>query len=320
MPWDVHAEVVRAAERLRGHVALTPARRSAWLSRETGADVWLKLECVQHTGSFKLRGALNALLSLTPAERASGVVAASSGNHGVAVAHGAEALGARAVVFVPESVGEARIEPIRQRGAEVVRHGAECGATEAHARAWAAERGMTYLSPYNDACVVAGQGTVGLELTRQVPGLAAVYVSVGGGGLVGGIGAAVHALDPGLEVVGCSPDRSPVMQRSVEAGAILDMPIGETFSESTAGGIEPDTITFELCRRHVDRWLMVPEAELGPTTWRVIEREHVLIEGAAAVAVAAAAADAGRYRGRPVAIVLCGANVTRAELDALRDA
>lgn len=309
-------DVGEAAARLRGHVVATPCVPAPWLAGSTGADVRLKLENVQETGSFKLRGATNALLRLPPERRAAGVVAASSGNHGLGLALAGRRLGVPVLVFVPTATPAAKVAAVRAEGAEVVAFGDDCVVTEAHARAVAERSGRTYVSPYNDPAVVAGQGTVAVELAAQWPDPEVVYVAVGGGGLVGGMAAWWKARRPDVEFVGCSPAASPAMAECVRAGRIVDVECADTLSDSTAGGVEPGAITFGLCQRLVDRWLEVDEAAIAAAIVGMLEHQHLVIEGAAAVAVAACLADRGR-RGRRAAIVVCGGNLPAARLRTL---
>src|SRR5262249_22225320 len=200
-----------AAERLRDRVRKTPTESSAVLSEMAGCRVHLKLENLQLTGSFKLRGALNKLLCIPAEQRERGVVAASSGNHGAGVACAAASLACPATVFVPEATTDAKAHAIASRGAEVIRFGHDCVQTEAHARAVAEERGQSYVSPYNDLDVVAGQATVGVELLHQLEDFAAVFVALGGGGLISGIGTYLKSRGRGIDIVACSPEHSPVM-------------------------------------------------------------------------------------------------------------
>ncbi|MGH9750960.1 MAG: threonine/serine dehydratase [Candidatus Polarisedimenticolia bacterium] len=311
---DLKREVEQAAARIRDAVRLTPVEDAPALSEAGGARAVLKLENLQLTGSFKLRGAMNRLLSLGPEERARGVVTASSGNHGAAVARGLQALGIPGVIFVPENVSPAKMANIKAYGAEVRTHATDSGVTEVHARRFAEETGRVYVSPYNDPIVVAGQGTIGLELSRQVDRIDAVVVAVGGGGLISGIGGYLKALDPRVEVVACSPENSAVMHHSAKAGRILAMESQPTLSDGTAGAVEPGAITLDLCRRIVDRWVLVTEAEIVRAMRLVIDRHHTLIEGAAGVAVAGYLKEKEAFRGRNVVIVLCGANIARDRL------
>ena len=312
---NVEEEVLAAEARIRSYVRETPVEDSPTLSRRGGCRAVLKLENYQVTGSFKVRGALNKVLSLTAEERAGGVVAASSGNHGAALAYAQQALGCRATIVVPEDASPTKVEAIRARGAEVVVHGSDCVIAETWARQEARRRGVPYVSPYNDARVVGGQGTIGLELDRQLERIDTVYVAVGGGGLISGIAGYLKRRRGDLEVVGCSPASSAVMYESLRAGRILDLESRPTLSDGTAGGVEGGALTFELCREHVDRFVLVSEEEIARAMRLVIEHHHMLIEGAAGVPVAAFLRDRDRHAGKHVVLVLCGANVG---LDVLR--
>lgn len=311
---DVAKEVLAAEARIRPHVRETPVEESPGLSRRTGARVFLKLESYQLTGSFKLRGAMNKLLALDPEARRRGVVAASSGNHGAAIAHGVKALGGRGVVFLPEDASPAKVEAIRALGGEVRVEGEDCVLAEAAARRYGERHGLTYVSPYNDPQVIGGQGTVGVELARQMETIDTVVVALGGGGLISGVAGYLKSLDPRVEVVACSPEHSAVMAESVAAGEILDLESQPTLSDGTAGGVEAGAITFELCRALVDRYVQLSETEIRDATRWVIEHHHALVEGAAGVAVAGCLREKERLAGRDVAIVLCGANISLATL------
>lgn len=309
------AAIEAAEARIRPYILETPVEPSGVLGGPGGTTVHLKLENLQRTGSFKLRGAMNKLLSLRPEAVGRGVVAASSGNHGAAVAWGLRALGMRGTIFVPENASPAKIAAIRERGAEVRSFGTDSGLTEVFARKYAAENRLVYISPYNDEAVVAGQGTLGLELAWQVPRFDAVFAALGGGGLIGGIGACLKGAGRDVEMVACSPENSAVMHHSLEAGRILEMESKPTLSDGTAGAVEAGAITLDLCRQVVDRRVLVSEEEIRDALKLVIGSHHSLIEGAAAVAVAGFLKERDRYRGRHVVIVLCGANIA---LDTLR--
>lgn len=308
------ATVGAAAHRLQRLVVATPCVESPWLAAATGADVRCKLENVQHTGSFKLRGATNALLVMPEERRARGVVAASSGNHGLGLAAAAARLGVAATVFVPNATPAAKVAAIARLGAEVHRHGDDCVVTEAHARGTAERAGRAYVSPYNDLDVVAGQGTVAVELARQFADAEVVYVALGGGGLIAGMAAYWKSLRPQLEFVACSPVASPAMQECVRQGRIVDVPCFETLSDSTAGGVEAGAVTFALCRDLVDRYIAVDEAAIAAALVGALEHQHLLVEGAAAVAIAACLADR-ELRGRRAVVVVCGGNLPRATLE-----
>ena len=310
-----------AADRIRPYVRATPLDHSLYFSQRTGADVHLKLENLQYTGSFKLRGAMNKLLTLTPEQCLRGIVAASSGNHGAAVAYGCRALGIKGTVFVPEHASPTKLEAMRRYGIEVRQHGDDSLLSELEARRYADEHGLAYLSPYNDLDVVAGQGTIGVEIVEHLPSVEVVFVSVGGGGLIGGIASVLKAYNPAIQVVGCLPENSPVMAVSVERGAIVDMPSLPTLSDGTAGGIEEGAVTFALCQALVDEYVLVSEAEIATAMRETMEGQHLLVEGAAGVAVAALRKTQERWQGKQVAVVLCGGNISLATLrSVLRDA
>ena len=301
--------VLAAGRRLRPFVRETPLEQSS----ELGAgrvSVFLKLEHLQHTGSFKFRGASNKLALLTPEQAAAGVIAASNGNHGLGVAAAAWDRGISAEVFVSSQVSPAKARRIEAYGARIRPVGNDPLTAELAARRAAEESGRVFISPYNDADVIAGQGTIGIELYRQLPQADAVFVAVGGGGLIGGIGTYLKSVSPRTEMVGCWPETSPVLLECLRAGRIVEVPERPTLSESTAGGLEPESITLEICRNVIDRPVLVTEDEILAAMRRIFETEHWLIEGAAAVAVAAFLKEAHRYEGKNVVVVLCGRNVS----------
>jgi len=305
------ADIVLAANRIDPHIRETPLDYSPFFSERTGCDVWLKLENLQHTGSFKLRGAFNKLLSLSPEQRAAGCVAASSGNHGAAIAYAMKKLGVTGVIFVPEQTSTAKVDAIRRYGGDVKFFGIDGLDTEQHARRYADERGMIYLSPYNDEQVIAGQGSCGVEISRQLGRVDAVFVAVGGGGLISGVGSFLKSVNKSLELVSCQPEASPVMTESVKAGELLDLPSAATLSDGTAGGIESGAITFDLCRNLVDRYVVVDEEQIAEAMRQFIDSHHQLPEGAAGVAIAGFLKVAADYVGKNVVIVVCGGNISR---------
>ena len=311
---DMKAEVTAAETRIRPHVRPTPLDPSPAIGRVAGAPVLLKMEHLQITGSFKLRGSMNKMLSLSPEERARGIVTASSGNHGAAVAYGLQTLDIPGLIFVPENASPAKVANIRSYGAEVRTHATDSGVTEIHARRFAAESGRVYVSPYNDPAVVAGQGTIGLELARALDTIGTLYVALGGGGLISGTGGYLKEIGRRVEVVACSPENSAVMHHSLRAGRILEMESLPTLSDGTAGAVEDGAITLDLCRRYVDRSLLVSETEIRDAMRLVIDRHHTLIEGAAGVAVAGCIKDKDRRADHTIVILLCGANIARERL------
>ena len=307
---DIRAQVERAVRRVSPRVRRTPVEPSPLL----GPSVFLKCENFQVTGSFKVRGATNAMLVMSESERAQGVVTASSGNHGLGVATAAKQLGIPATVFVPTGADDSKVAAIQALGVTVERVGDDCVDTEAYAQMIAEHHKKTYISPYNNASVMAGQGTIGHELLEQIPDLGAVFVAIGGGGLISGIGGYLKARDPNIQIIGCSPAASPAMHACLEAGRIIDVPCRDTLSDATAGGVEPGAITFETCQQVVDRSILVGEADIAAAVRDIVETHHMLIEGAAGVAVAGYRAVASEFQGINTAIVLCGANISKRAL------
>jgi len=299
-----------AASRVADIVCETPLIRSAAFSEATEADVYLKLENRQHTGSFKLRGATNCLMSMSEKQRATGCVAASSGNHGAAVAYAMRELGMSGIIFVPEKTSTAKVDAIRSYGGEVRFFGTDGLDTELEARSHAAKHGMYYVSPYNDATVIAGQGTCGIEIAKQLPDIDAAFIAVGGGGLISGVGSVLKGHNANLKLIGCQPEASAVMAKSVAAGELLDLPSEETLSDGTAGGVEPNAITFDLCRELVDEFVLVSEAEIAAAMRQYMTVEDDQIEGAAGVAIAALTASKNDIKGRKVAVIICGGNIS----------
>ncbi len=306
-----------AAEDLSGYVVETPLVFSPQFSNATGANVWLKLENLQDTGSFKLRGATNRLLAMSADEREKGCVTASSGNHGAGVACAAARLDMQGIVFVPEQTSRTKVDAIRAYGGDVRHFGTDGLDTELHAREFAESHGMVYVSPYNDPVVIAGQGSCGVEIARQLPDVDAVFVSVGGGGLISGVGSVLKKHSPSVRIVACQPSASPVMTRSVEAGEVLELESHATLSDGTAGGVEKDSVTFELCRTLVDDYVLVDEDAIASAMIEFIDKQHQLAEGAAGVALGAFLANATEFRGRNVVILVCGGNVSSETLRAI---
>ncbi|HXV94096.1 MAG TPA: pyridoxal-phosphate dependent enzyme, partial [Pseudonocardia sp.] len=281
------------APALRPHVLRTPLTPLPGTGKAGGPEALTLLtkdEHLQHGGSFKIRGATAKMLSVDAAGRARGVVAASSGNHGLGVAHALRAVGGRGTIFVPEGASPVKVAAITRLGVEVVHRGTDVGDTEAIARAYAARHGLVYVSPYNDLDVIAGQGTIALEMLEQAgrAGLDAVIVAVGGGGLVSGIGATLASEAPHVRVIGAAPAHDAAMAASVAAGRVVDGDALPTISDGTAGGIEPGTVTLPLCAELVDEWVLVDEPEIRAALRHFVDTRHQLVEGAAAVAIAAA--------------------------------
>ncbi|MDH3615802.1 MAG: threonine/serine dehydratase [Gammaproteobacteria bacterium] len=304
-----------AAERIGGLVLETPLVHSIAFSAATGANVYFKLENLQATGSFKLRGATNRLMTLSEEHRSRGCVVASSGNHGAAVACAMQKLATSGVIFVPEQTSTAKVDAIRSYGGEVVFFGTDGLDTEQHAREFADRNGMYYLSPYNDSQVIAGQGTCAVEIIEQLPDVDAVFVAVGGGGLIAGAGSVLKDYKPSIRVIGCQPEASPVMARSIDAGHIVEMHSEPTLSDGTAGGIEAGAITFPLNQAVVDEFVLVDEEQISSAMRLYMNSEGDTIEGAAGVAVAALIELGDSVRSQNIVVIICGGNISASKLE-----
>ncbi|MDX1690919.1 MAG: pyridoxal-phosphate dependent enzyme [Acidimicrobiia bacterium] len=299
------SDVRRARDRIAGTVRATPLRPAPAL----GAGVHLKLENRQVTGSFKIRGAANALAGLSADERARGVVTVSSGNHGRAVAAVAAESGVPATICLSERVPDVKREAIATLGARVVVAGPSQDDADAEARRLVAADGLTFVHPFDDPAVIAGQGTVGLEIVEALPDVRTVVVPLSGGGLLSGIALAVKAHDPAIRVVGVSQDRGPAMHDSLRAGRLTEVVEEDTLADALAGGLGPENRhTFALCRRLLDDVVLVTEAEIGAAMAWLHDEEGERVEGGGAVGVAAL--RAGRAVGEGLCVVVVsGGNV-----------
>ncbi|HWO02763.1 MAG TPA: threonine/serine dehydratase [Blastocatellia bacterium] len=301
-------DIDQARSRIAGVARRTPLERSRWLSSEHSREVLLKLECLQVTGSFKLRGAMSKLSHLTSGQRADGVLTISAGNHGLAVAHCAETLGIDATIVVPESASRAKVEAIRSYPVTLIERGASYDEAERAARAMQLETSATFVSPYNDEDVIAGQGTVAIEILEDAPEVEAIIVPVGGGGLIAGVAIIAKALKPDIKVYGVEPVASPTMSEALKAGRLIEVEEQETIADGLAGNVEPGSITFPIVQRLVDGIILVAEAAIQNAIARIARQDHLIIEGAAAASIAALADP--RIEGRHVAAIITGRNIT----------
>ncbi len=300
---------IRAArQRLAGTIYETPCPYSETLSTLTGARVFVKLENLQMTGSFKERGAANLLLQLSTEERRRGVVAASAGNHGLAVAFHAARLGISAVIVMPEWAPLAKVTAARRHGAEVILHGENFEEAYGRAREIESNRNLVFVHPFDDPRVIAGQGTIGLELVAQVPALDAVLVPVGGGGLVGGVGTAIKAERPGVSVIGVQAQEVAAMTAALVAGSRVTVAAATTIADGIAVRRVGEH-TFDLARRHVDRLVTVTEEEIANAILLLLEIEKTVVEGAGAVGLAALANNRVGLEGQTVALIVSGGNI-----------
>jgi len=313
---DIAAAVLAAETRIRAHIRQTPLERSNYLSDLAEADVYLKLESSQITGSFKLRGAMNKMLALSDEEREQGVLTASSGNHGAACAYLMTRFGIRGTIYLPEGVAPAKLEAIQSFGADTELVPGDGIEAEKLARRLAAESGRTYVSPYNDPLIVAGQGTIGLELRRQLETLDTVLIPVGGGGLAAGVAGYLKSVDAAIDIIGCQPENSRVMYESLRAGEVLDRESQPTLSDGTAGGVDADSITFEMCRDLIDDWTLLSEDEIAGAILMALGKQHLMIEGAGALSIAALVRNPERFAGQTVVLIISGSKLG---MDTLRE-
>ena len=299
-------DVRDAARRLEGVAHHTPLRRSAELSRVAGTDVWLKLESEQVTGSFKIRGAYNAMALLPADERSRGVVASSAGNHGQGVAEAARVFGIPATIFVPSTAPDVKKAGMRARGARVDDSAPHYDAAASLAHDFARREGIPYIDPCAGDALLAGQGTVGAEILGDLPDLATLVVSVGGGGLLGGMGAYVREMRPGTRIIGAQSTETAAMARSLEAGHLVEIPDVPTLADGLAGQV--DDYALEIGRRFLDDVALVSEGELAEAIRWLWVHERVRAEGAGATGVAALLAERLTRHG-PIAIVVSGGNI-----------
>ena len=310
--------ILAAHERIRTIILETPVVSSGNPSRHISPLVKFKLENQQRTGSFKFRGAVNSMSMLTAEQARAGVLTSSTGNHGLAVATAARTLGIRAAVYVSTQVSSQKLEAIRNCGADVHVVGSNPLDAELAARATARETGRMYISPYNDPNVIAGQGTIAVELMDQLQQIDAVFVAVGGGGLIGGIGAYLKAVSPRTQIIGCWPENSPALCECLKQGHIVEVPERPTLSESTAGGVEPGAITLELGQQVIDRTILASEAEILDAMRQLRDHEGWLVEGAAGVAFAAYLKHAAEFADQTAVIIVCGGNLSPGVLQQLQ--
>jgi len=302
------SDVQAARQRIRGFIYCSPAPHSAELSQMTGQQVFLKLDNLQRTGAFKERGALNKILTLTDDEKQRGVIAASAGNHAQAVAFHATQRGIKARIVMPLMTPLVKVSSTTGFGAEVVLHGANYDEACAEALRQGEADSMTFLHPFDDAVVIAGQGTIGLELLEQVPDLEAVVVPIGGGGLISGVACAIKESNPNIRVIGVQTERLPSMLRATEAGKPVTVPAEATIADGIAVR-RAGELTFPLVQRYVDEIVTVDEEEIAKAILVLLEREKTLAEGAGAVAMASLLQHKTSLDGQRTAVLVCGGNI-----------
>jgi threonine dehydratase len=306
---DVPQLVLEAVERSQNHLSPTPLEYSLYLSKKIDGEVWLKLDSMQRTTSFKFRGAVNKILSLTEEELDKGIVSASTGNWALAIAEAMAIRNRRATIYVAEDLGPSRLEILRAHGLDIVIHGEGAWDAEVEARRVAEAEDKIYVSPYNDPIVVGGQGTCGYEISKQLPDLDAAFLACGGGGLVGGSAGWLKSHNPNVEVYGVSPENSPVMYESLQANQVIEMETSPTLAETCAGNMDLDSITLEVCQRYVKEIVLLTETEIEEAIRLLFEQHRLVVEGSGALGVGGLLKRKERFKGKKVVAVLCGRNI-----------
>ena len=310
----IYKEVLSAEKRIRPHIRKTYLEYSPYLSSRVDGRVYLKLECLQHTGSFKYRGALNKFLSLSPKNRQGPVITASSGNHGTAFAAILQKFGGQGVVYLPQNASQAKVNNLRQYGVDLEFFGTDCIMSETLAKETAEKKQQVFVSPYNDSQIIGGQGTIAVELLEQLDAIDSVLVPVGGGGLISGIAGYLKTIDEHIDIIGCQPENSAVMYASIKAGKIIEMASKPTIADGTAGGIEPGSITFDICRETVSDYILVSERDIKAAIRHIAEKHQILIEGAAALSVACLLKEKDRFKDKQVVLIISGKKISLALL------
>jgi len=309
------ADIYQADHLIRETIYRTPLIESQWLSELSGCEIFLKLECLQVSGSFKIRGATNKILSLKKEEKKRGVIAVSSGNHGRAVAYVARNFGIPAVVCVSETVPENKVSAIQDLGAEVLVAGKTYDEATEVALQVQIERGLTMIHPFDDPFVIAGQGTIGLELMEEQPDIDTVIVPLSGGGLLGGIALALRSINPEIQTIGVSMDQGAAMVESLKAGEVVEIVEQPSLADALIGGLGPDNRhTFNIIQKFVDQTVLVTEGEIAAGMTFALEKEHLVVEGGGAVGIAALLAGKVHNIGKKVVVVISGSNVNLSTL------
>ena len=312
-------DVLLARRRIAPYVRRTPLIRSVWLSELSGGTVSLKPESLQLTSSFKARGAFNAVIARLerPGGAPARLVTASAGNHGRGLAAAAKAFNLPLVVFTPADAPKAKLDAIRRDGADLRADGRDYDEAERMAKAFARETGAEFISPYSDPDVIAGAATVALEMFEDNPGLDLLVVPIGGGGLISGVAGVAKAINPRCEVIGVEVEASNAFQQSVRAGMLVEIVPGATLADGLGGNPDPETITFALIQRLVDRIVTVSEADLAAAVVGLVAAEHLIAEGAGAAATAAIVGTRIDVRDRQAGVIVSGGNIDRAKLASL---
>ncbi|HKK47414.1 MAG TPA: threonine/serine dehydratase [Balneolaceae bacterium] len=303
-------EIEQAEKRIRDQILNTPLLYSKWLSNVCQGEVYLKLESEQETGSFKARGSLNKLKWIREQKIKTLPVTASTGNHGLGFARACDLLGIKGKVFLPHNAVSSKVNAIKAYNVDIEFYGDDPFTTETYARQTAEENGWLYVSPYNDPQIIAGQGTIGIEILEKVSQPDNLLATVGGGGLISGIGKYVKEKSPKTKLIGCQPENSPEMSVSVRAGEYREIESKPTLSDGSAGGFERDSITFDLCQKLVDDFILLSEDEIREAIRSMIKNHSKLVEGSAGVAIGSLLKYPDRFTNQTTVIVVCGANIS----------
>jgi threonine dehydratase len=300
---------MEAHERTKDYLIPTPLEFSRYLSDQIDGEVWLKLDLVQKTASFKFRGALNKILSLTEEELDGGVVSASTGNYALAVAEAMRIRNRRATIYVGNDMDESRLGILKAHGLDVVVSDGDAWGAEIEARRVGDEEGKVYVSPYNDPIVVGGQGTCGYEISQQLPDLDAAYSACGAGGLLTGSSSWLKSQNPDVRTFGVSPSNSPVMFESVRQDKMITMDTKPTLADTCGGGVDLDTITLDYCRRYSDGIVLLSEDEIAAAIRLLFEQHRLVAEGSGVLGIGGILKNKEKLKGKKVVAVVCGRNI-----------
>ncbi len=311
-------DVKKAAARISDQILQTPLFYSKYLSALNKGNVYLKLENEQYTGSFKARGALNKILSLTASDKAKGLITASTGNHAQGFARALEITKTKGTIFLPTNAEKSKVEALKAYKVKLEFYGSDALSTELYAKKFANTFGQIWISPYNDPEVIAGQGTLALEMTSQLDPIDVVLGCIGGGGMMSGVATWLNQASPKTRIIGCLPENSPEMYLSIKKGKVVFMetPL-PTLSDGSAGGLESDAITFDICRKLIHDYELTSETEIGLAIKYMVDKHHKIIEGAAGVALSSFFKRAIELEKKTVVIIICGGNITTEKLKSL---
>ncbi len=306
-------QISESYKRIKNEIYKTPLEFNPDISNKTGANVFLKMENKQVSGSFKYRGAISKLSYLHQQGITEGkLVAASTGNHAAAVALASEKMNFEAIIFVPETISEAKFKFIQQYQIEIIKKGAYSAETEILAAEFAKNKNLPFLHPYNDSQIIAGQGTIAIELLEQLPQIDAVFVPIGGGGLISGIAQYLKSLKPNVKIIGCQPLNAPEMIESIKLGEIVSPSDKNTIADGVAGGLDPETITYDICRKYVDDYVLLSEEEISYALYQIYKTSNQIVEPAAALSVAAIFKKANDFKDQNIVAILSGSRINKA--------